>query len=515
VYGPPVGAITYTTTAGDPALDEAFERALAHAREGVPEPLAHHVEGELRAEGEVFERADPCDGARIVSRAHQAPPEVVAAAVSAARAAQPAWAATPLADRTIALRAIATLIEARRTELAGVVSAETGKVRAEAVPEVQEGADLIETYCADMERHDGYRTPLGRLSEREDNVSVMRPYGVFAVICPFNFPFALAVNMAAGALVGGNTVVLKPAEETPRSTAQLAELAAEAGLPPGVLNLVHGDDAAGRALVAADVDGVAFTGSAEAGHAIAKALHTTPPLRPLIAEMGGKNPAIVTASADLDRAAEGIVRSAYGLSGQKCSSCSRVVVEREVHDALVERIAAGARVLAVGDPADPASALGPVVSSAAVERFEAAVADARRDGELVTGGDHDGCFAAPTLVTSLPRGHRLTRDELFLPFLTVTAVDSFEDALDEANAVEYGLTAGIFSEDESERAAFLDRIEAGVVYVNRREGATTGAWPGIQTFCGWKASGVSGKGGLGPHYLTQFMREQSRTVVVS
>jgi 1-pyrroline-5-carboxylate dehydrogenase len=172
-------------------------------------------------------------------------------------------------------------------------------------------------------------------------------------------------------------------------------------------------------------------------------------------------------------------------------------------------------VLAVGDPADPASTLGPVVSSVAVARFEAAVADARRDGELVTGGDHDGCFAAPTLVTSLPRGHRLTRDELFLPFLTVTAVDSFEDALDEANAVEYGLTAGIFSEDESERAAFLDRIEAGVVYVNRREGATTGAWPGIQTFCGWKASGVSGKGGLGPHYLTQFMREQSRTVMVS
>src|SRR5215213_8095291 len=292
--------LNYTSTGADPALDEAFERALATAREGRATPLAHLICDEGRAVGEVFERADPCVPARIVSRAHAATPEIVDAAIRAARAAQPAWAATPLAERTAALRRIANLISERRVELAGVVSAETGKIRLEAVPEVQEGADLIETYCADLERHDGYRIPLGRLSEREDNVSVMRPYGVFAVICPFNFPFALAVNMAAGALVTGNTVVIKPAEETPWSTAQLAELAVEANLPPGVVNLVHGDDTVGRALVGAGVDGVAFTGSAEAGHSIAATLHAQPPLRPLIAEMGGKNPAIVTASADLD-----------------------------------------------------------------------------------------------------------------------------------------------------------------------------------------------------------------------
>jgi 1-pyrroline-5-carboxylate dehydrogenase len=440
---------------------------------------------------------------------------LVGAAVRAARSAQREWAALPLAERTAALRRLGGLIAERRVELAGVVSAETGKIRLEAVPEVQEGVDLIETYCADLESRDGYRIPLGKLSEREDNVSVMRPYGVFAVICPFNFPFALAVGMASGALVCGNTVVMKPAEETPWSTGQIAELAVEAGLPKGVLNLVHGDDAVGRALVAADIDGVAFTGSAEAGHAIARELHARPPLRPLVAEMGGKNPAIVTANADLDRAAEGIVRSAFGLSGQKCSSCSRVVVDASVHDELVERIAAGAQRLVVGDPADGASNLGPVVGPAATARFDAAVADAQRDGTIVTGGARDGNFVQPTLVTGLPHAHRLTREELFLPFLTVTAVDSFAEALEEANAVEYGLTAGIFSEDPAEREAFLERIEAGVVYVNRREGATTGAWPGIQTFPGWKSSGVSGKGGLGPHYLPQFMREQSRTVMVS
>jgi 1-pyrroline-5-carboxylate dehydrogenase len=232
--------------------------------------------------------------------------------------------------------------------------------------------------------------------------------------------------------------------------------------------------------------------------------------------MGGKNPAIVTDRADLDAAAEGIARSAFGLSGQKCSSCSRVVVSRAAHDALVERLVERARSFSPGDPADAASALGPVVSSTALQRFETAAAEARRDGEIAIGGDRldrPGWFVEPTIVTGLPRGHRLTREELFLPFLTVTAVDSFEEALAEANAVDYGLTAGIFSDDAAEQAAFLDGSEAGVLFVNRRAGATTGAWPGIQAFCGWKQSGVSGKGGLGPHYLPQFMREQSRTVM--
>jgi 1-pyrroline-5-carboxylate dehydrogenase len=507
--------LNYTSTAGDAALDEAFETALATARAGRPEPLAHLVGGRTMADGELFERADPCDPARVVSRAHRASPATVDAAVAAARAAQPGWAATPLAERTAALRRIARLIGERTVEMGAVVSAETGKVRLESVPEVQEGVDLIEAYCGHMERNDGYVIRLGRLSEDEHNTSLMLPYGVFAVICPFNFPFALAVGMSTGALVTGNTVVMKPAEETPWSTGLIGELAVEARLPDGVLNVVQGDDATGRALVDADIDGVAFTGSAEAGHAIAHRLHETRPLRPLIVEMGGKNPAIVTAKADLETAAAGIVRSAYGLAGQKCSSCSRVVVERAVHDELVERIAAGARELVLGDPADPATSLGPVAGAGAVERFDGAVADARRDGDIVLGGERDGTFVQPTLVTGLPRGHRLTREELFLPFLTVTPADSLDDALAEANAVEYGLTAGIFSADDAEVDAFLARIEAGVVYVNRRAGATTGAWPGIQTFCGWKASGASGKGGLGPHYVMQFMREQSRTVVRS
>jgi 1-pyrroline-5-carboxylate dehydrogenase len=266
------------------------------------------------------------------------------------------------------------------------------------------------------------------------------------------------------------------------------------------------------------VDGIAFTGSAEVGRALGRKLAEGAFPRPVLAEMGGKNPAIVTANADLEKAAEGIARAAFGFSGQKCSACSRAIVAAEVHDELVDRLAEIAGGYRVGDPSEREAQTGPVATAAAVDRFERSVAEARRDGTVVAGGEllgGGGYFVAPTVVAGLPPGHRLTRDELFLPFLAVTRVRDLDEALAEANAVPYGLTAGLFSEDAVEVERFLDEIEAGVVYVNRRAGATTGAWPGIQSFPGWKSSGLSGKGGLGPYYVQQFMREQSRTVVSS
>jgi 1-pyrroline-5-carboxylate dehydrogenase len=367
-----------------------------------------------------------------------------------------------------------------------------------------------------MEANDGYVVALASFVADERNTDVLRPYGVFAVIAPFNFPAALSVGMAASALIAGNTVVFKPSEETPWTGAILAEIVRAAALPPGVFNLVHGGEATGRALVDAAIDGVAFTGSAAVGREIARKLQEGPYGRPALTEMGGKNPAIVTAHADLDKAAEGVARAAFGLAGQKCSACSRAIVAGDVHDDFVERLVAWSERLPVGDPADRASFVGPVVNEAGVARFEAAVASARREGIVAAGGERPerpGLFVDPTVVCGLPLGHPLERDELFLPFVTVTRVGSLDEALAEANAPAYGLTAGIFSEDQAERDRFLDEIQAGVVYVNRRAGATTGAWPGTQSFCGWKSSGSTGKGGLGPYYLAQFMREQSRTIV--
>ena len=325
-----------------------------------------------------------------------------------------------------------------------------------------------------------------------------------------------ALAVAIGLLLAGNAVVLKPPEHAPWSGGAVARLLADAGVPDGVISLVHGGPETGRALVGSAIDGVAFTGSAQVGREIGRRLVDGPFPRPVLAEMGGKNPAIVGASADLDAAAEGIAKAAFGFSGQKCSACSRAIVVDDVHHELVERLAELAAAYSVGDPADPDVATGPVVNARAVERFERSVEAARSDGAVAAGGVRGqgaGWFVEPTVVSGLPFGHPLTRDELFLPFLTVVRVPDFDAALAEANVVPYGLTAGVFSRDEAELDRFLDEIEAGVVYVNRRAGATTGAWPGIQSFCGWKSSGLTGKGGLGPYYVQQFGREQSRTIV--
>jgi 1-pyrroline-5-carboxylate dehydrogenase len=507
---------TYTSGAFGTEIDEEFEARLADARGAGPAPFPHLVAGEEVAQGSPFERVDPCSDGDVASRAHEATPELVARAVDAARSAAPAWRATPYEERCALLRDVAAGIGERHLEIAAVVSLETGKSRAESIAEVQEAVDLITTYADDMERNDGYVVPLASYVDNERNTDVLRPYGVFGVIAPFNFPIALALGMASSALIAGNTVVLKPSEEAPWTGALVAEVAQAAELPAGVFNLVHGGPAVGRALVGAPVDGVAFTGSAQVGREIARAMQEGPFARPALTEMGGKNPAVVSDRADLERAAEGVARAAYGLAGQKCSACSRAIVVGDAHDEFVRLLAERAASLPIGGPEDRGAFLGPVVNDAGVRRFQAAAGDARRDGRIVAGGGRParpGNFVEATVVADLPRGHRLERDELFLPFVTVTRAASFDDALAEANAPAYGLTAGVFSEDPAEVDRFLDRIEAGVVYVNRRAGSTTGAWPGAQPFGGWKGSGTTGKASGGPYYVTQYMREQSRTVI--
>jgi 1-pyrroline-5-carboxylate dehydrogenase len=267
------------------------------------------------------------------------------------------------------------------------------------------------------------------------------------------------------------------------------------------------------------VDGILFTGSFEVGFDLYKHFAKRFP-KPVIVEMGGKNPAIVSKSADLEEAAEGVMRGAFGFSGQKCSANSRVYVERPVYDKFLQMLADKAESISVGDPVDRRNWMGPVINQRALARYESAVAEARQDGRVVAGGQRltegdleRGYFVAPTVVADLPKDHRLFRDELFLPFVAVAPVDSVDEALDLANSSDLGLTAGIYSGDQAEIDEFLRRIEAGVVYVNRRAGSTTGAWPGVQPFGGWKGSTATGKAGGGLYYVQQFMREQSQTIV--
>jgi 1-pyrroline-5-carboxylate dehydrogenase len=292
-------------------------------------------------------------------------------------------------------------------------------------------------------------------------------------------------------------------------------------VPDGVINLVMGPgETVGDELArGGGLDGIVFTGSYEVGFELYRSFATRYP-RPTIVEMGGKNPAIVLRSADLDEAAEGIMRSAFGFGGQKCSANSRVYVERPVHDDLVQRLVAKTEAIVIGDPTIRANWLGPVIDDRAVARHQTAVGEARREGTVYIGGERladgelaRGYYVEPTVVGGLPASHRLFQDELFAPFTAVHAVDSLDQALELANDNVYGLTAGIYTEDVAERERFLTEMHAGVLYVNRRAGATTGAWPGVQPFGGWKGSGSSGKSALGPYYVAQFLREQSHTIV--
>jgi 1-pyrroline-5-carboxylate dehydrogenase len=267
------------------------------------------------------------------------------------------------------------------------------------------------------------------------------------------------------------------------------------------------------------VDGILFTGSKEVGFGIYRKFSSQYP-KPCITEMGGKNPAIVTATADLDAAAEGVMKSAFGLQGQKCSACSRVYVDRRIAKEFTQKLVDRTRSIAIGDPIDKDNWLGPVINQAAYENFDKFCGIARKDGRILVGGEplragalQHGFFVQPTVIAGLPKDHLLSREEMFLPITCVWEVDSLDEALGLSNRSEYGLTAGLFSNDDQEIKTFFDRIEAGVVYVNRRAGATAGAWPGINPFGGWKGSGSSGKAAGGPYYVMQFMREQSRTLI--
>jgi 1-pyrroline-5-carboxylate dehydrogenase len=515
--------ITYATLRADNEdLHAAFEAALEGVRAGLGRSWRNVIGGvERDGEGE-FEVRSPIDRDILLGRFAIGTRQDVRDAVAAARAAQPAWAATPWPDRLAILRRAAELISERLMEGSALMAIEVGKTRIEALGEVEEAADLIRYYAQTAEDEGFYDHPMGDLGDPATHTrTVLRPHGVFAVISPFNFPMALSTGPAAAALMAGNTVVFKPASAGAMSAITLMEAFRDAGVPDGAFNLVMGPGVTvGDELThSPGIDGIVFTGSYEVGFELFRTFSTRYP-RPCIVEMGGKNPAIVLRSADLDEAAEGIVRAAFGFSGQKCSANSRVYVERPVHDELVRLLVEKTEAIPVGDPTIRANWMGPVIDDRAVARHQAAVADARREGVVFTGGERladgdlaRGCYVEPTVVGGLPATHRLFQDELFAPFTAVHPVDSLDEALALANDNLYGLTAGVYSADPAEVERFLAGIHAGVLYVNRRAGATTGAWPGIQSFGGWKGSGSTGKSALGRYYVAQFLREQSHTVV--
>jgi 1-pyrroline-5-carboxylate dehydrogenase len=518
---PPI-KITYATLRNDnEELHAAFDEGIHRARAWLGQEHQNHVDGEAREGDGTFEDRSPIDGALLGTFAKGTRRDVQDA-IDAARAAFSDWGHTAWQERVQILRRAAELISERQSELGALMAMEVGKNRLEALGDVEETADLIRYYCDQMELNDGFVHAMGNLGDTSVHTrSVLKPHGVWAVISPFNFPLALAGGPASGALVAGNTVVFKPSSDAPFCGLKLYEILREAGLPDGVFNYVAGPgESVGEELQDnADIDGLIFTGSYEVGFRLYRGFPKDYP-KPVIVEMGGKNPSIVSRHADLEEAAEGVMRSAFGFQGQKCSANSRVYVEQPVYDEFLRLLIDKTAAITIGDPLRREHWLGPLIHRRAVEKYEKAVDEARRGGRILIGGervgprsDDGGFYVAPTVATDLPKDHRLFREELFVPFTAVAPIDSLDEGFALANDTVYGLTAGFYSEDRAEVLRFLDQAQAGVVYVNRRAGATTGAWPGIQPFGGWKGSGTTGKAGGGLYYVQQFMREQSQTIV--
>jgi acyl-CoA reductase-like NAD-dependent aldehyde dehydrogenase len=517
--------LTYATMFNPPeALHERFEKALAtmRGRLGATHPM--FIDGKDVPAASVEERVSPIDREIRIGHFPHANAQEVDAAIAAAARAFPGWRDAGCDARIALMRKIADILEERVYEIAAALVLEVGKNRLEALGEAQECVDFFRVYADDFEAHKGYafdlpNDPSATFVSR--NRSVMRPYGVWAVIAPFNFPIALATGPTAAALVTGNTVVLKCASDTPWAGRLLADCIRDAGLPAGSFNYVNGPGSAiGEQLVRdARIGGVTFTGSVAVGRAIMAQMAAGAYPRPYIAEMGGKNPAIVTENADLDRAAAGIARSAYGMGGQKCSALSRLYVHEKVADRLLEKVEKEIDRITIGDPAERPTGLGPVVNQRAHEAYARYVADLKSRGAKIRRGGkqpRDGLFGRgyyvePVLAEADP-SDPLWKQEMFLPILMVHRYRDREEAMRLANDTDMGLTAGFYGAPD-EIPWFQDGIQAGVTYANRAAGATTGAWPGYQPFGGWKGSGSSGKAIASAYYLPLYMREQSRTVV--
>jgi 1-pyrroline-5-carboxylate dehydrogenase len=505
-------------------LHQKYEAALEQVRSSLGAEHAMIIDGKDVQAEQKFEDRSPINQEWVLGSFQSGTGEDAYRALEAAQRAVPSWAPMPWKERVETMRRAADQIDTRVYEIASVLSLEVGKNRMEALGDAAEAADLIRYACDQMEANDGFVVRMGQdplSGYQAQNISVLRPYGVWVVISPFNFPAALTGGPAGAALVAGNTIVMKPATDTPWTVRLLAECFRDAGLPDGAFNYVTGPGSTlGEALVNSPLaDGITFTGSFDVGMHIYRTFAGGSYPRPIILEMGGKNPSLITRNADLDLAVSGILRSAFGLQGQKCSANSRIYVDEEVYDEFVPKFVEAAREIKVGDPTDRSVFMGPVINKGAYKDFKEFSEELSEAGEFLNGGKvvaeggmEKGFFCEPTIVADVDADHRLWKHEMFLPITMLQPFKNLDQAMELANNTSYGLTAGFYgSEDEANW--FFENIEAGVTYANRPQGSTTGAWPGFQPFGGWKGSGSSGKNAGGHYYLQLYMHEQVHTLI--
>lgn len=469
----------------------------------MPESFKNLVNGKWvdAASGLTLASVNPANTSGIIGTVPASGREDIDAAVASAKEAYPGWRSMPAPKRGEVLFRAAELILKHKEELGRLVTREMGKILPEGLGDVQEAIDMAYYMAGEGRRLSGETVPSELFAK--DCKSVRSPIGVFALITPWNFPTAIPAWKIFPCLIAGNTAVFKPSSYTPVAATRLVELIHEAGLPPGVLNMVHGTgEATGEYLAThPGIDGVSFTGSSAVGERLAKLCSGLE--KEISCEMGGKNPIIVMDDARLDLAVEGALWGGFGTSGQRCTAASRVIVHEKVHDRFVEMFVSAARGLRVGDGLDPKTHMGPVINEAQMEKVLGYIEIGKKEGaELALGGRalKDGAFSKgffmePTIFTNVTPGTRIAQEEIFGPVVAVLKARDLTDAINIANGVSYGLSSAIYTQDVNNTAIAERDLEAGIVYINA---PTIGAEIQLP-FGGTKKSGLGRKeaGGRG------------------
>ena len=498
----------FSTTENKRAMNEALDRVQAELGKTYDLIIA----GSALKTSSTFNSVNPANPSEVIGTHYAATAEEAAIAVDAAQSAFATWRTTSVQERVGLLIRAAELIRVRHFYFCAWLTLEVGKNWAEADADVGETIDFLEFYAREALRLDAATTPIQFPGER--NLLLYVPLGVGAVIPPWNFPLAIMAGMTAAAIVCGNTVVLKPSPDAPTIAARFLSLMAEAGLPEGVINLVQGGPEVGRTLVEhPKVRFIAFTGSKKVGLEIHERAARTQPdqhfIKRTILELGGKDTILVDADCDLDAAVEGVTAAAFGFNGQKCSACSRVIVESPIYEDFCNRLQQRVEALTLGTPAENFQT-GPVINEAARKRVLDYISIGKEEGKLLTGGTSvdapgGGYYIAPTVFIDVAPTARLAQEEIFGPVLAVIRSNNFDEALNIANNTEYGLTGAIYSNSREKLDRARDEFHVGNLYFNRK---CTGAMVGAHPFGGFNMSGTDSKAG-GPDYLTLFTQAKS------
>ncbi len=489
-----------------------MEEAIALVRNQLGKDYPVVVDGERYYTDAKIVSLNPANHGEKIGTVASGDIELAEKAIAAAEEAFKGWSKTAAAVRADYLFKAAAIMRRRKHEFSAWLVVEAGKTWSEADADTAEAIDFLEYYGRKMIELDAGVTVSSLEGER--NQCYYIPLGIGLVIAPWNFPLAILTGMAAAAIATGNTVIMKPASTTPIIAAKLMDLWEETQLPKGVVNYLpcSGTTVAEHLVCHSKIRFINFTGSKEVGLRINKLAADVKNgqrwIKRVVAEMGGKDAIVVDKSADLEDAAAGIVASAFGFQGQKCSACSRAIIHEAVYDELIEKIVAKTNALRIGDPAKADTNIGPVIDIKAFERIQKYIEIGKMEGELICGGDSyrdKGYYVAPTIIKNVDKDARIAQEEIFGPVLAVIKARSFDEALDIANGTEYGLTGAVYAKDRGVLEKAKQEFHVGNLYFNRK---CTGALVGVNPFGGFNMSGTDSKAG-GPDYLTLFMQLKS------